>query len=187
MVNKVKYGLKNVHYSKLTEGETDTYATPVRIPGAVNISLSPVGDTTPFVADDEDFFTVVGNNGYDGTLEIATVPESFAKDILGEAEDANGVAFESKDAAPQHFALLFEFDGDVNKTKHLFYKCLATRPNVEGSATTNKEVKTSTLNLTCRPNSAGHTKASTKSTTDSEAAEGWYDAVYTYVAPSMGT
>ena len=44
MANKVKYGLKNVHYAVITEnnGET-TYDTPKPIPGAVNLTLSPRG------------------------------------------------------------------------------------------------------------------------------------------------
>ena len=38
--NKVTYGLENVHYSLLTfgDGGAPTYATPVHIPGAVEMS-----------------------------------------------------------------------------------------------------------------------------------------------------
>ena len=47
--NKVKFGLKNVHYAMLTEeGEEVTYGTPVRIPGAVNLSMDAQGDTSTF-------------------------------------------------------------------------------------------------------------------------------------------
>lgn len=185
-MNKVKYGLKNVYYAVLTEGTPDSYATPVRIPGAVNISLSPVGDATTFVADDIEYFVSQGNNGYDGTLEIAVVPESFLTSVMGEVEDSKKVVFEKNEAQPKHFALLFEFTGDANQIKHVLYKCLATRANIEGAATTNKEIKTTVLNLTCRPNSAGYVKAKTKSDTDGTVDGAWYTSVQTFVAGGGG-
>lgn len=92
--NKVKFGLKNCHYAKATlDPDTNevTFATPVAIPGAVNLSLDPEGDTEPFYADDMVYYTTVANNGYSGDLEIALIPESFRKDILKETEDTNGV------------------------------------------------------------------------------------------------
>ena len=63
--NKVRFNLKNVYFSKLTVGEsgTPTYATPEHIPGAVSISMSPEGDTTPFYADGIQYYTSVANNG----------------------------------------------------------------------------------------------------------------------------
>ena len=92
--NKVKFGLKNCHYAKATlDPETNevTFATPVAIPGAVNLSLDPEGDTEPFYADDMVYYTTVANNGYSGDLEIALIPDSFRKDILKETEDPQGV------------------------------------------------------------------------------------------------
>ena len=180
--NKIRYGLKNVYYSVLTEGTPDAYATPVAIPGAVNISLSPVGDTTTFIADDTEYFVSQGNNGYDGTLEIAHIPESFLTDVMGEVADTKNVVFEKSEAQPKHFALLFEFTGDQHQIRHVLYKCLATRANIEGNATVNKEIKTTVLNLTCRPNSAGYVKAKTKSDTDSTVYGNWYTTVQTFDA-----
>ncbi len=53
MANKVTFGLNKVHYAVITEGEdgTYTYGTPVRIPGAVSMSETPVGESTKFYAD----------------------------------------------------------------------------------------------------------------------------------------
>ena len=78
--NKVKFGLKNCHYAKATlDPDTNavTFATPVAIPGAVNLSLDPEGDTEPFYADDMVYYTTVANNGYSGDLEIALIPDSL--------------------------------------------------------------------------------------------------------------
>ena len=96
--NKVKFGLKNCHYAKATlDPDTNavTFATPVAIPGAVNLSLDPEGDTEPFYADDMVYYTTVANNGYSGDLEIALIPDSFRKDILKETEDSKEVQTET--------------------------------------------------------------------------------------------
>lgn len=181
MANKVMYGLTNVHYAVLTEGATDTYATPVPIPGAVSLSLSPKGETTPFIADNSEYHTNVSNEGYDGNLVIAVLPEAFKTDVMGEIADAKNVVFEKSSATPKHFALLFEFDGDANAVKHVLYKCLATRTNLEGKATTKKEVAPTTLNLQSRPNKDGYVKGNSKSDTDATVLTNWYTAVQTFV------
>lgn len=151
--NKVKYGLKNVHYAVVTETDgVITYGTPVPIPGAVNLTLSPAGETVQFYADNRVYYEENTNNGYEGSIEIALIPDSFRKDILGDIEDANGALFETADAKPKHFALLYEFDGDVHKTRYVDYYVLAARPDVSGATTTNtKEPQTETLNITVRP------------------------------------
>ena len=73
---KVKYGLSNVYYAIFNE-EDGTYGTPVAIPGAVSLSLDQEGETTPFRADNIDYWTSVSNNGYSGSIEVALVPDSF--------------------------------------------------------------------------------------------------------------
>lgn len=180
--DKIRYGLKNVHYAILTEGSPDSYATPVAIPGAVDISLSPVGETSTFVADDSEYFVSVGNDGYTGTLEIAVIPEAFLTGVMGEVEDTKKVVFEKKTAQPKYFALLFEFTGNENEIKHVMYKCLATRSNIDGAATLKPDPKTTVLNLTVYPNSAGYVKSKTKSDTDATVMSNWYTAVQTFVA-----
>ena len=148
--NKIKYGLKNVYYAiaTLAADGTATFATPVRIPGAVNLSLEPQGDREPFYADDVEYFVSISNTGYEGDLEIALVPESFEKNVLKAVEDTNKVLFE--EVAPEivHFALLFQFAGDKKNIRHCFYNCTAMCPNVEGETKgENIEPKTESLSL----------------------------------------
>jgi len=153
MSNKVKFGLKNVHYAVVTEtGGVITYGTPKSIPGAVNLTLDAAGESVQFYADDMVYYEENTNDGYTGSLEMALIPDDFRKDVLGEIEDTKGALIENKDAKAKHFALMFEFDGDAKKTRHVLYYVLASRPSVSGSTRTNtKEPQTETMNITARP------------------------------------
>ena len=186
--NKVKFGLKNCHYAKATlDPDTNevTFGTPVAIPGAVNLSLDPEGDTEAFYADDMVYYTTVANNGYSGDLEIAMVPDSFRKDILKETEDANGVLIEDSTVEPEHFALLFEFSGDKKKIRHCMYYCTAARPTIEGKTNEDsKEVQTETLELTSTPLPNGMVKVKTGSNTEDTVYNNWYKSVYQTPATS---
>lgn len=133
--NKIRYGIKNCFYAKATISSTGTatYSTPVALEGAVSLSLTAQGDTTKFFADNIVYWTGVSNLGYEGDLEIAKVPDSFLKDCLGYIEDSKGVLLEDVNANPAHFALMFQFEGDVHAKRCVMYNCVATRPNVEGN------------------------------------------------------
>ena len=152
MANKIKYGLSRVYYALATIDTATgaaTYATPVAIPGAVSLSMDPSGDSNKFYADNVAYATFAANAGYEGTLEVAIIPDSFRKDVLGEVVDSD-IQVEKATASTTPFALLFQFEGDDDATRHVFYNCTAARPNV-GSKTTEEsvEVQTETLNITC--------------------------------------
>lgn len=149
MANKVKYGLSNAYYAVLNEAE-GTFGTPVALPGAVNLSLDQDGETNKFRADNIDFYTSISNNGYSGDLELALIPDSFLKDVMGEVVDeGSGLQYELSDAKPKPFALLFQFEGDVNAVRHVLYNCKATRPQL-ASQTTEETITpvTETINIT---------------------------------------
>lgn len=153
MSNKVKYGLKNVHYAVVTEvGGAVSYGNPVSVPGAVNLVLNAAGENVKFYADDTIYYEENTNDGYEGTLEMALIPDSFRCDVLGDEVDDNGAIIENKDTKAKNFALMFEFDGDAKKVRHVLYRVLPTRPNLESSTTTNtKEPKTETINISAKP------------------------------------
>lgn len=179
-MSKVKFGLKNAYYSKITESEgTVTYGTPKALKGAVSMSLSPVGESVEFYADDSLYYGENVNNGYDGTLELGLIPEDFKKDILGEVVNEDGVVEENATAVQNSFALLCEFTLDDGARKFAFYNCRASRSDIASSTkTATKEVTTETLNLTIRPDANGIVERYTLPTTDTDVTNAWYDAVY---------
>lgn len=149
MANKVKYGLSNCYYAVLDEAE-GTYSTPVALPGAVNLSLDQEGEDSNFRADNIDYFRTFSNNGYTGTLELALIPDAFLKDVLGQVKDStSGLQYEIADANPSPFALLFQFEGDANATRHVLYNCKASRPQLS-SQTTEETISpvTETIDIT---------------------------------------
>lgn len=186
--NKVKYGLSNVYYSVVTETLTTggdytySYATPVAIKGAVNLSLNQSGDQTVFRADNLDYFVTYSNNGYEGDLEVALIPDSFLKDVMQYQLDTNQVLYEANDKVPKAFALLFQFEGDQNARRHVLYNCKASRPRV-ASQTTDTTITPVTETLSIKASARlndGVVKASTKlDDTSSAQYTGWFSSVYT--------
>ena len=188
--NKVKFNICNVHYALITvseEGEV-TFGTPVAMPGAVSLSLEPNGEPSNFYADGYAYYTISNNMGYEGDLELAMVPESFRTDVLNESLDTNQVLVENANVETANFALLFEFDGDVKKIRHVLYNCSAARPNIESSTNEEEiEVQTETLALTAAPLANGYVKARTGDSTTDEVYSGWYGAVYMPTTASTAT
>lgn len=183
--NKVKFGIKNCYYSVATiaDNGSATYATPVALKGAVSLSLEAQGDNSPFYADDITYYIAAANSGYQGDLELALIPDSFKKDVLGYAVDTNEILYEDADAEAKHFALLFEFSGDQHATRHVMYNCTATRP-ATGSSTIGetKEPQTESITITAKPiyNASIAKNVVKSSCTENQATQyaAWNSAVY---------
>ena len=132
-----------------------------------------------FYADGYAYYTISNNMGYEGDLELAMVPESFRTNVLKESLDDNSVLVESANVETANFALLFEFDGDVNAIRHVLYNCSASRPSIESETKEDTiEPGTETLSITADPRSDGLVKARTGDTTEKEAYTNWYKSVY---------
>ncbi len=183
--NKIKFGINNAFYAVATiaTNGSATYSAPVALPGAVSISLDQQGETTPFYADNIVYYTSVANNGYEGDLEMAKLPDVFLKDVLGFKEDHNGALFEDANAPVVHFALLFQFEGDKHARRHVLYNCTANRPSVSGMTKEESiEPQTETVTITARTvyNAAYDTDIVKASVTPTESTEynGWTSSVY---------
>ena len=198
--NKVKYGLKNVHYALVTESVVTTgadagktvssYGELKALTGAVSLSLSSSASKSVFRADNEDYYVSYGQGGYEGDLEVARVNEDFLKDVLGYVEDQDKILVESSSAfkTVNYFALVFEFDGDQRETKHCLYKCSASRPDIASQTTgeggtTDPQTETLTLTAVPRVDEDKYIHIQTQETTSMAVVTAWYTNVPT---PTFG-
>lgn len=181
--NKVHYALTNVYIATLEmdlETGTVTFGNPKRLLGAVSMDLSAQGDAIKLRADGMDYYVVNSNNGYQGDLNIARIPDWFRSDILGDTiSTTDKVLVETTTQEPKAFAMLFEFMGDVKGTRHVLYNCAASRPNIKGENKDNlKDPDTDTLSLTASPLQDGKVKASTTAETPDNVYKNWFQKVW---------
>ena len=184
MGNQVKYNLKNVHYAK-NNGD-GTFGTATSVPGAVNINLDPQSESYTFYADGDEYYELEFNNGYEGDLEMALIPDGFRTSMLGEVVDNNGNLVELDGTEKDHFALGFQIDGDKKERLYWYYDCTASRI-AETSKTKEGTIEVQTEKMTIRIKPEKHltyggkhpvrirnTDANTTSTVGS-----WFSAVVT--------
>lgn len=188
MENKVQFGLKKAHYAPITEGDGGviTYGTPKPLPGSVNFSLEPKGETADFYADDIIYYTTTSNQGYEATLELAQITEAFRTEVLGETLDTTDkVITENANAKPKKIALMFEFDGDVKATRHLLTYCTVNRPGMTGATKTESaEPGTTELSLVASPRPTdGVVKVSTSGETTESVYNAWFAKVFEPTTP----
>lgn len=187
MANKIKFGLKNVHYAVATEAYTTSWATTYGAvkawAGAVNISLDAQGDNTKFYADDGVYAICSNNQGYEGDFESALIPEDIETSILNRSKvTTDNVVIESADdAVPKYFALMFEFTGDDTGKRYVLYRCTLTRPSIAGNTKSDSvDVQTETVTITATPRvDADHyVMAHTSDTTTEAVYNAWFTTPY---------
>jgi len=152
--NKVKFGLSNVVMAPITEGVGGaiTYGTPIAVQGAVNLSLEPQGDTNDFYADNYIYYSSTANQGYEGDLEIAMIPDEIRTAIMGEHVDTNGAYVETSNDKFANFAFGFQIEGDEKARRFWYYNCSLTRPtNAGATIEESKEPQTDTLTIKAMP------------------------------------
>lgn len=128
-MNKVTFGLRNLHVAFIEDGQ---YGKPIRIPGVVSWTPSATGDSSPFYADDITYYNAQSNNGYEGDLTVALIPDEVLAQMMGwDYDEEKGVLIEVADGQPKEFAMLFEVQGDQRKRRTVYYRCQASRPAKE--------------------------------------------------------
>ncbi len=184
MAKKVKFGFKNLYYSVVTDsGSAITYAAPVALPGAVSMSATPRTYDNPFEADDNEAFARFrGLQGYDITLDLTALPDTFLTSVLGQTANApDGIVTEATTDVIKRVAILGErqvyTDGTASKELFAFLYCLPNVPNYEVETASGKTPKTVSLSLAADPHPySGKTKVITADNTISATLSGWFAA-----------
>ena len=160
-MGRIRYGFSNLYYAVATEGTGGalTYGTPVHIPGAKGMTMSPAGTDFSEPADNTTWFKGTTNDGYTGSIEFEDTAEAdaFLIEVLGMEKDAStGLVVEKADDDPKEFAILGQMElagGTETGKRACFYRCVASRPEI---AAQTKEVggltvATNTVNITALP------------------------------------
>lgn len=187
--NKVQFNLKNVAYAVLTQtGGSASWDTPVKVPGAVTLTMDAEGEVTPFYADGIAYYQAIANGGYSGSLEMARYPDRMLKDIWGYIEEqTDHVITENVTVEPKAFALLYQIDGDADNQLYCLYNCSGTRPGIGGTTNTNtKEPQTQTSNISASALENGNVLARTTAQTPDSVRQAWYTRVYEALAVEEG-
>lgn len=179
--DKVQFNLKNVHYAVQTaSGDTPAWDTPVKVPGAVSLTLDQQGELSKFYADGIVYWQSSSNNGYEGDLEIALFPDQMLMDIWGYTKtETDNVLIENATVEPKPFALLFEIDGDANGRRYCMYNCSGTRPGISSKTNeASKTPQTQKSTISAVPLENGDVLARTTDETTSEVKLNWFKKVY---------
>ena len=178
--DKVKFGIKNVHiFPQLTDDPT--FDDVIEIPGAVSLSLDAQGDISKFYADNIVYYQTSSNNGYEGDLEIALIPDEVLEKIFNYVKDSDNVYTENASKGVIPFAMTFEEEGDKTGTKFVLYNCTATRPSRSFATTSeSKEPTTQTLSVSAAPLKDGNVMAMTNAETTVTVLNEWHKDVYGY-------
>lgn len=183
-MNIIRYGLKNVHIAEIVSTDTKgtpTYGTPIPVNGAVTLDLKAQSTTNKFYADNTVYYTLTTNNGYEGTIEFALLPQEVRNIIFSEETDTNGVVSDGGQAQGKEVALLFQFEGDVQGTRLCMYRCKFSLPDIsaetiEENAT--PQTETYTFTATARKDT-GKTVARVENTdTTKTVYDDWFNSVY---------
>lgn len=156
-MTKVKFGLSNVHIAARTETDGNvSYATPVALKGAVNLSLTRNSEKSTFRADNVDYFTKYISSSREGTFEVAEIPSWFKTAYLGYKADVDDFLVETN-ADGGAFALLFQVETDTESKKYVIYNCKAAQTDEEHKTTEQNDlgIQTSTLNLSMEGEQVG--------------------------------
>lgn len=101
----ITIGLDGIVYAVMNDEDLETYDTPVKIPGAVQATITPTTNSTTFYADDkaDEVATSLGDIAF--ALITKNLPVTALRDLLGHTIDSNGGLVRSSDDNAPYVAI----------------------------------------------------------------------------------
>lgn len=182
-MDKVKYGIENVRFAKLTYNEDTEKYTHGEIhkwPGCTSMTLPAAGENTTIYADNIAYYIIDVNQGYDGTLEAYSLPEKFETDVLGVVKNKDGVMIEDASRSGSEFVVFGQFLGSESPKRFILYRCKATRPDFGGKTKTETATpETISTKIKVMPRENDHVvKATCRQIDNKEVFDNWFNEVY---------
>jgi len=145
--NKITFGIESAHYALITNELLLTYATPVKLLGAVSLKASPTGSVLTKYADNGVYIVISGNTGHEIELELQNIDDATMVELFGQTITAvKKLLVETADIVVKKFALLGEISGDAYDRPFVYYCCTFERPEFE-TKTTEEGVDSVTVKL----------------------------------------
>lgn len=155
MANKVKFGLSDVHYAKVTAVNATTGiptydSTWVALPYAISLTSDLETSTSSQYADNKKIYETHQKASYSIDLEFSELPDAFLKDVLGFKEATDGTLVEDITAKGSQIALAFKVKGDTKDVIRVFYLCSVADSSSDNANTNTDSVtfENNTLTLT---------------------------------------
>lgn len=103
--NKSFIGVDMFHYAIMTDEDTETYDTPVRIPGLIQLNVAPITNNATQSADDAIFDTADSMQGANVTVGLTNIPTKDKAAMFGHKIDDKGGLVEKTTDEPPFLAI----------------------------------------------------------------------------------
>lgn len=128
-----------------TDSTDPTFDTPIDIPGDIKFGASDGSSTKKYYASDVTHMKVHGAKDITGSIDLyGELPVEFQKRALGRVVDANGHVNIIDGGKREPFAVLYQTQGDVEATDHVWYNAEVSKEIDVSEATDEAEVTPNT-------------------------------------------
>lgn len=183
---KVEFGLSNVHVGAYEVGEDGqvTLGTPMKIPGAVGLTLEEESELYQFFADDSAYYSEYTGASETGELTMAMFPDEFKTQFLGYVQTDDGGVAKVNGAKKTPIYIVFEGQTDDKRRRHILYNVTCGSITREWATVEDQpEVMTDVLGITV----VGDSKTGIVKATYNEGSAGYDKLITAPTAPALPT